>query len=408
MIKNRWYPLTVMTVLISLVVSACLSPYTVAKTQTIAFAPVITGGVITAQTIVKAISIYIGVCGIKLPKDCGDQYGTAYKKIQRELQLSAEQMKNIIKEIVKRFEKSEKPTTTTQAPQNLIKKPLPKPVPVTGSEFFTSTRTTEKEDPICSGKVWYGFTRFGTHLMKEKFKLIKTDTKASGLTVCVSQFSQNQNFLAEQVSRVYYHQVLPFLRKTTQRSTKKMVTIYVSRWALGEVAYENNILLPDQNINHRDSTAGLIHEMLHVLVYQHEMVMDNAIEEGVATYIECEFLHQKPCHNHDPHIHNKLKEMKILQKKILFPSINNWILSKELTLFQAGYYYMEQFIRYVVNQVRMRKNRNKDRYDPLQEMLHSKNVDSWIWDIAVAKYAQSAYLPFIEQFENRLFAKHFP
>jgi hypothetical protein len=256
---------------------------------------------------------------------------------------------------------------------------------------------------------------------KEQFILGNVDNRESGLTVCVSAHITDPLLLAQHISTAYYNEVIPFLRNITGLNVNKSMTIYVTKKSL-DAAYaigNSDILLPavmkwgakdtinraSTTIENPKNTAVLAHEMVHVLIRQYDKRIEQALDEGVATYVECSYLQTKnypPEGCYPPHFEAPVQYIARIMKKQdqpLFTHIGSMFHGDCIEKCVA-YAYTEKLIRYVFDQLNKQKKRAQYAY--IKDMFKIVDMDSWIWDTAVNGYLGKDWSEFIVEFETHL------
>jgi hypothetical protein len=292
---------------------------------------------------------------------------------------------------------------------------LKKTLHAQGSTLRSKAET--KQDQYCIPNKWKTISDVST----EQFILGKVDNRQSGLTVCVSAQAPNPLTLAQRVWNAYYNEVIPFLGKVTGLKVKNTITIYVTNKSIDGAFTlgKSDILLPlnmkwgasdtkntpSTTIENPKNTAVLVHEMVHALIKQYDKYIEHAMDEGVATYVECTFLESKnyaPDACYPPNVTEPVPYIRRIIKKKDQP-----LFSDIGSMFQGGciekciaYVYTEKFIRFLFDS--LNKRSKKRPYAYIQEMFAHSNMDSWIWETAIERYLRTDWPQFIFTFEQHL------
>lgn len=73
------------------------------KSQKIAAAPLVIGGVVYGKIIVESIAIYIGICGLKAPQQCAEGFAKAMIQIQKNFSLKPQEKKTLENDLKRRL-----------------------------------------------------------------------------------------------------------------------------------------------------------------------------------------------------------------------------------------------------------------------------------------------------------------
>lgn len=214
--KKFGYRFALIAGVTSLLVSVSIAPVTLAKTsgknpvilknhQKIAFLPaVIGGGVVATETVIKIISIYIGLCGLKNPVECGentkkalDQINAHFKQLGSKVTMTIEQAYEMVsknKDAIVALSPPGKVPKKPRGSNNIVKSNLVKKNPVEPPKL----RTDEEDDNTACNGINSIFRIFMNRSLSESFQKTR-EFREYNIIVCISKKIPNKEQLTEKL-----------------------------------------------------------------------------------------------------------------------------------------------------------------------------------------------------------------